>query len=82
MRDQSFSAITCANGIQYLQQPEMVAAECRRLLVPGGCLLLAFSTHCFAEKATAGWLTRDMAARAALLQQILQVSNAEVAAAQ
>lgn len=62
--------------MQYLQQPEAVLAECRRVLVPGGRLLLAFSAHCFPEKATAGWLARDMAQRAALLRQILQVGGA------
>ncbi|GLI68445.1 hypothetical protein VaNZ11_012864 [Volvox africanus] len=56
--DDSVSAVLCCNGLQYLTHPEWVMAEVRRVLVPEGLVVVAFSAHSWPERATAGWLAR------------------------
>ncbi|KAF6255779.1 hypothetical protein COO60DRAFT_1462029 [Scenedesmus sp. NREL 46B-D3] len=65
--DGSYDAVLCVNGLQYLTQLELVLTEAWRVLRPGGFLLVAYGAHFFPEKALAGWSTRDMDERAALL---------------
>lgn len=48
--DGSFDAVLCTAGLQYLQQPEAVLAEVRRVLKPGGIVIIAFSNRMFYEK--------------------------------
>ncbi|KAG1671820.1 hypothetical protein FOA52_000197 [Chlamydomonas sp. UWO 241] len=70
--DGSFDAVLWCCGIQYLQYPEVISAEASRVLSPGGSVLVSFSTHCYAEKAIAGWLERDDAARLMLVTDFLR----------
>jgi len=53
--DQSFDAVTCSCSFDYLVRPVEVLAECRRVLRPGGTIVLGFSNRCFATKATKVW---------------------------
>jgi hypothetical protein len=46
-----------------------VWVQVHRLLQPGGVLVVVFGEACWAEKALAGWLSRDMAGRARLLSR-------------
>ncbi len=48
--DGSFDAVLCTAGLQYLQQPEAVLAEVRRVLKPGGIVIIAFSNRMFCDK--------------------------------
>eukprot|EP00775_Hariotina_reticulata_P008339 gene8339-8524_t len=73
--DNSYDAVLCVNGIQYLTQPETVLAEAHRLLRPGGLLCVAFGSHCFPEKAIAAWLSRSMDQRAELVRSVLQANG-------
>lgn len=52
---ESFDAVLCCVGMQYLQHPVEVAAEVRRILKPGGQFLVSFSNRCFWSKAVEIW---------------------------
>lgn len=54
--DASFEAVTISLSIEYLADPLAVLAECRRVLVPGGKLLIGFSNRWFPAKAALSWL--------------------------
>ena len=46
------------------------------MLRPGGLAILSFSSHCFAEKAIAGWLSRSsMQDKAELVRQLLAAAG-------
>uniref|UniRef100_A0A7S0WLT3 Methyltransferase type 11 domain-containing protein n=1 Tax=Chlamydomonas leiostraca TaxID=1034604 RepID=A0A7S0WLT3_9CHLO len=71
----SVDAVVCANGLQYLTHPEWVAAEALRAVKPGGLAVITFSPHCWAAKATSGWLARDAGQRLALVGRILDAAG-------
>lgn len=48
--DGSFDAVLCTAGLQYLAKPEAVLAEVRRVLKPGGVVIVAFSNRMFYDK--------------------------------
>lgn len=50
-------------------------AECRRVLKPGGTIVLSFGMRCNIERATAGWMTRDLAARVQLVADYLDCAG-------
>ena len=54
--DASFDAVVCAVSVQYLVRPWTVFADVRRVLRPGGPLVVSFSNRCFPTKAVAIWL--------------------------
>ena len=55
--DASFGAVACAVSVQYLVRPDEVFADVRRVLVPGGAVVVSFSNRCFPTKAVAIWLS-------------------------
>ncbi len=55
--DASFDAVACAVSVQYLVHPDAVFADVRRVLVPGGPVVVSFSNRCFPTKAVAIWLS-------------------------
>ena len=55
LADASVDAVTCCVSVQYLQQPVAVMRELRRVLRPGGCVVITFSNRCFPTKAIAIW---------------------------
>jgi len=57
--DASFGAVACAVSVQYLVQPLEVFADVRRVLAPGGPVVVSFSNRCFPTKAVALWLSGD-----------------------
>jgi ubiquinone/menaquinone biosynthesis C-methylase UbiE len=65
------AAMICVS-IQYLQQPVAVLAEIRRVLVPGGQIIISFSNRCFPTKAVAIWQSLDIANHARLVALYLQ----------
>jgi SAM-dependent methyltransferase len=54
--DASFDAVACAVSVQYLVHPHEVFGDVRRVLVPGGPLVVSFSNRRFPAKAVAIWL--------------------------
>lgn len=53
--DAQFDLILCTASIEYLTRPRAVLAEARRVLRPGGRLLLSFSDRWFSPKAIRIW---------------------------
>ena len=53
--DATFDAVACAVSVQYLTQPLEVFADARRVLRPGGPIVVSFSNRCFPTKAVAIW---------------------------
>lgn len=53
--DARFDAVICTAAIEYLLRPAAVLAEARRVLKPGGLMLLSFSDRWFPTKAIAVW---------------------------
>ncbi|MFM2081124.1 MAG: hypothetical protein RLZZ219_1806 [Cyanobacteriota bacterium] len=67
----SVDAALIVAGWQYLQQPEAVAAELRRVLTPGGLLIVAFSNRMFHTKAPQAWLEASDRERLSLVAKVL-----------
>ena len=66
--DRCFDAALCCVGVQYLQRPDVVFAEIRRVLVSGGPFVISFSNRCFPMKAVAIWRALDTNGHAALVK--------------
>lgn len=69
LEDDSFDAVLNTVSVQYLQQPELIFAEVRRILKPGGIAIFSFSNRMFYHKAIAAWRDGSEADRVALVQQ-------------
>ena len=67
----SVDAALIVAGWQYLQQPEAVAVELRRVLRPGGQLIVAFSNRMFPTKAPLAWLEASDRDRLATVAKVL-----------
>src|SRR5919198_4080440 len=55
LADDSVDAAMICVSIQYLQQPVAVLRDVRRVLRPGGPLVVSFSNRCFWTKTVAIW---------------------------
>ena len=72
----AYDAILCCAGIQYLEEPEAVFAECARALTPQtGQLIVSFTDKFFYEKAISGWRERGMATRAKLVRDYMRAAG-------
>ena len=71
LADASVDAALIVAGWQYLQQPEAVAVELRRVLRPGGQLIVAFSNRMFPTKAPQAWLEASDRDRLAMVANVL-----------
>lgn len=54
--DESFDVVTCVVSIDYLISPIEVLTEVKRVLRPGGKVIISQSNRCFQSKAIAMWL--------------------------
>ena len=78
--DASFDAVLVCVGVQYLQRPLTVLREVRRVLRPGGAVVVSFSNRCFPTKAVAVWRALGTDGHAALVRLYLEKAGfAEVA---
>ena len=57
--DNSFDVVTCVVSIDYLVQPMQVLKEVRRVLKPGGKMIISQSNRCFPTKAVRMWLSMN-----------------------
>ena len=73
--DAAVDAVLCCVGVQYLTRPLEVFAEVRRILRPGGRVIVSFSNRCFPMKAVRIWSALDEAGRANLVATYLEGSG-------
>lgn len=73
--DARFDAVICAASIEYLTRPKAVLAEARRVLKPGGLLVLSFSDRWFPTKAIAVWSRLHEFERLGLALHLLRVAG-------
>jgi SAM-dependent methyltransferase len=71
----SVDAALIVAGWQYLQVPEAIATELRRVVRPGGQLIVAFSNRLFAQKAPQIWLQGSDRDRLASVATILMAQG-------
>jgi Methyltransferase domain len=57
--DNMFDIVTCVVSIDYLIRPVEVLQEVRRVLKPGGKIIVSQSNRCFPSKAIAMWLNMN-----------------------
>jgi hypothetical protein len=69
--DGEFDAVVCCASIEYLVKPQAVLAEIRRLLRPGGELIITFSNRWFPTKAISIWSELHEFERPAMVRQWL-----------
>jgi SAM-dependent methyltransferase len=69
--DSSFDAVACAVSVQYLVRPVDVFSDVRRVLVPGGSVVVSFSNRCFPTKAVMAWLAGDDAEHRVIVRAYL-----------
>ncbi|MFH1058357.1 MAG: methyltransferase domain-containing protein [Pseudomonadota bacterium] len=53
--DGRFDAVICTSSLEYLTRPLEVLAQCRRVLRPGGLLVMSFSNRWFPPKVVRIW---------------------------
>ena len=73
--DASFEAVVCAVSVQYLVRPVEVWQDVRRVLRPGGPVVVSFSNRCFPTKAVAAWLTSDSDGHRALVRAYIEAAG-------
>ncbi|MDQ6852544.1 MAG: methyltransferase domain-containing protein [Actinomycetota bacterium] len=73
--DASFDAVACAVSVQYLVRPVEVFGDVRRVLVPGGSVIVSFSNRCFPTKAVMTWLSGGDAEHGAIVRAYLEQAD-------
>jgi hypothetical protein len=73
--DARFDAVICTASIEYLLRPAAVLAEARRVLKPGGLMLLSFSDRWFPTKAIAVWSRLHEFERLGLVLHLLHAAG-------
>lgn len=69
--DATFDAVLICVGVQYLQRPLAVLRDVRRVLEPGGVVVVSYFNRCFPTQAVALWRALDMEGQAALIRRYL-----------
>lgn len=67
--DAGFNAVLNTVSVQYLQYPEAVFGEIRRILKPGGVAIVSFSNRMFYQKAIQAWRDGSEASRVELVKK-------------
>ncbi len=73
--DQSFDAVICSFGIEYITQPIKLFEQVARILKPEGVFLVAFSDRFFDKKAIALWDDLHSFERMGLVLEYFRQSN-------
>lgn len=73
--DGSFDVVTCVVSIDYLIHPVEVLKEVRRVLRPGGKVIISQSNRCFPSKAIAMWLRMNDRQHLELINGYLQYAG-------
>jgi hypothetical protein len=72
LNNQDFDAVLITVSVQYLQYPEAIFAEVRRILKPGGIVIVSFSNRMFYQKAIAAWRDGTETSRVELVKTYFQ----------
>lgn len=75
LEDGAFDAVTCALSVQYLQHPVAVAREFRRVLAPGGVVIVSFTDRMFPTKAVRAWREASADDRVDLVSRYLDAAG-------
>lgn len=67
LENDSLDAALCCVSVQYLQRPDEVFGEVRRVLRPGAPFAVSYSNRCFPTKAVAIWRALDFRRHADLV---------------
>jgi len=73
--DNSFDVVTCVVSIDYIIDPIKVLKECRRVLRPGGKVIISQSNRCFQTKAVKMWLSMNDRQHLELIDGYLQYAG-------
>tara|TARA_Y100001968_G_C19215684_1_gene647066 strand:- start:34 stop:681 length:648 start_codon:yes stop_codon:yes gene_type:complete len=71
LADNSVDVCLIVAGWQYLQEPELVALELKRIIKKGGILIISFSDRAFWSKAPNIWVSNSSSNRLKYIQSIL-----------
>jgi SAM-dependent methyltransferase len=70
--DEDFDAVLNCVSVQYLQYPDAIFTEIRRILKPGGIAIISFSNRMFYQKAIAAWRDGSEQSRVELVKRYFQ----------
>ncbi|HEY9672821.1 MAG TPA: methyltransferase domain-containing protein [Waterburya sp.] len=70
--DEDFDAVLNSVSVQYLQYPDAIFSEIRRILKPGGIAIISFSNRMFYQKAIAAWRDGSEQSRVELVKRYFQ----------
>lgn len=73
--DRSFQAVVNTVSIEYLTEPQQVFNEVRRVLKPGGLVIVTFSNRFFPPKTTRFWARLHPAERLGWVLQLLHTAG-------
>ena len=74
-RDRSFDVVTCVVSIDYLTKPIQILKEVRRVLRPGGRVILSQSNRMFMTKAVRMWVSMGDEDHLELIGQYLKYAG-------
>jgi len=69
--DASFDLVVCSLSIEYVIRPQVFIAQIRRVLRPGGRVILSFSNRCFPPKVTRLWSAVHEFERLGMVMELL-----------
>ncbi len=70
-----FDAVTCVVSIDYLTRPIEVLEDVRRVVRPGGRVVITFSNRCFPTKAIRGWLMSGNRDHCRIVERYLELAG-------
>jgi Methyltransferase domain len=72
LEDLSFDAVLNTVSVQYLQYPEAIFSEIRRILKPNGIAIISFSNRMFYQKAIGLWRDSSEKSRLEIVKRYFQ----------
>jgi len=72
-----FDIIVCSLSIEYLTDPVAILKQARKLLIPGGTMMIGFSNRWFPTKAIRGWMDLHPFERSGMVLQWLRQAGFE-----
>lgn len=73
--DETFEAVFCTCGVQYLTRPVELFREVNRVIKPGGIFLVSFTGGCFPRLTIAAWLAARSRQRQLLVARYFKAAG-------